>query len=65
MPISKKILAWRRKQKRGSIMEPETFEDIKQKAARSGKYGDPEAVAGAAYWRTVREKYLKRRRRKG
>ncbi len=39
-------------------MKPGTFESIKQKAAASGA-SNPEAVAGAAYWRTAQSKYRK------
>ena len=54
--ISEDLLEWRRKQKRGAIMKPSTFEKIKRKAAAAG-YENPEAVAGAAYWRTAKAKY--------
>jgi len=54
----KDMLAWRSRQKPGSIMKPSTFEKIKRSAAARGA-DDPEAVAGAAYWRTVRAKYRK------
>ena len=59
--ISKKLLKWRRKQKKGEIMKPSTFEEIKRKAAASGAT-NPEAVAGKAYWRTAKAKYRKRRK---
>jgi len=61
MKISKKLLAWRRRQKRGAIMKPSTFEKIKEKAAAAGA-ANPEAVAGAAYWKTAKEKYEKSRK---
>ena len=50
------LLKWREKQKRGAIMEPSTFAEIKESAARGGAT-NPEAVAGAAYWRTAKAKY--------
>lgn len=49
---------WRRNQKRGAIMKPSTFKSIEAKAAASGAT-NPEAVAGAAYWRTAKAKYEK------
>lgn len=57
-----KFLEWRERQKRGAIMKPSTFEEIKRKAAARGAT-DPEAVAGAAYWQTARAKYRERKRR--
>jgi hypothetical protein len=47
---------WRSQQPRGAIMKPETFENIKEKARASGA-SRPEAVAGAAYWKTAKAKY--------
>ena len=58
---------WRSKQKPGAIMKPSTFKKIKRKASSSGAR-DPEAVAGAAYWKTAKAKYKraqKRKRKKG
>ena len=52
------LLAWRSRQKRGEIMKPSTFEEIKRKAAAGG-VTSPEAVAGKVYWRTARAKYRK------
>lgn len=52
----KGMLAWRSRQKTGAIMKPSTFETIKAKAGREGAT-DPEAVAGAAYWKTAEAKY--------
>lgn len=60
MPMSKAVLKWRAKQPEGAIMEPETFQAIKRKAARSGKVRNPEAVAGAAYWETAKAKFKAR-----
>lgn len=54
----KSLLAWRSRQERGEIMRPSTFEAIKRKAAQAGATS-PEAVAGAAYWKTARAKYRK------
>jgi len=53
----KGMLAWRSRQKRGKIMRPSTFEAIKRKAAAAGAT-NPEAVAGKAYWRTAKSKYV-------
>ncbi len=49
------VVEYRRKQKRGGIMKPETFQAIKEGARRRGAT-DPEAVAGAAYWNTAEAK---------
>ena len=57
--ISKKLLKWRKKQKRGAIMKPETFAEIARKAAAAGKK-NPKAVAGKAYWRTAKAKFRKK-----
>jgi hypothetical protein len=62
--VPEKVLAWRRKQKRGAIMKPSTFKEIERKAREAG-YDDPKAVAGAAYWRTVKAKYRKAKRKSG
>ncbi len=56
--VSKKTLKWREKQPRGAIMKPSTFNQIKEKAASKGAK-NPEAVAGKAYWNTVKSKYKK------
>jgi len=55
MAIPRKLLEWRETQRRGSIMRPSTFKKIVQKAKRAG-YKDPYAVAGKAYWTTLRAK---------
>lgn len=60
---SKSLRKWRRRQKRGAIMKPSTFKKIKRKAAAAGARS-PEAVAGAAYWRTARAKFRKSKRKK-
>lgn len=56
--ISKKLLAWRKKQTPGSIMKPETFEKIKTGAKKRYGIGEERAsrVAGKAYWKTVKAK---------
>ena len=47
------LLAWRSRQKRGSIMKSSTFKKIEgSRKARSGK-----RMAGAAYWRAAKSKY--------
>ena len=55
--IPEKVLAWRERQRKGSIMKPKTFRAIERKAGRGG-YLDPSAVGGKAYWITVLNKYL-------
>ena len=58
MKTSAGLRQWRAKQKPGAIMKPSTFKDIEASAKARGAT-DPEAVAGAAYWRTAKEKYKK------
>jgi hypothetical protein len=62
MAESKELLAWRRKQKRGAIMKPSTFQNMVE-AARRGGARNPEDVAGAAYWATAEAKYKKSRKK--
>lgn len=61
MSISKKLLKWRRKQKKGAIMKPETFAAIEKKAEASGAT-NPKKVAGKAYWASAKAKYRKAKR---
>jgi hypothetical protein len=51
MAESKKLLDWRKKQKRGAIMKPSTFKAIEKKSGSK--------VAGAAYWRAAEKKHKK------
>ena len=60
---SKELRKWRKKQKRGAIMDPGTFKDIEESARESGA-DDPKAVAGAAYWRTARKKFKERKKKR-
>lgn len=53
--IARPILAWRRRQTPGAIMRPTTFRRIVRRASAAG-YRNPRAVAGRAYWNTVRAK---------
>lgn len=59
--ISKKLLKWRKRQKRGAIMKPSTFKEIEARAAASGAT-NPKDVAGHAYWATARKKFAKRKK---
>lgn len=57
--IPEKVLAWRERQRKGSIMKPRTFKRI-TKEARKGyarKRAGP-ATGGKAYWITTLRKYL-------
>lgn len=54
--ISKRVLTFRERQRRGAIMHPSTFAEIEREAAAGGAR-DPRAVAGAAYWKTLAAKY--------
>lgn len=63
--ISEGLKKWRNKQPSGAIMKPETFADI-EKSAKADKLSTERAekVAGAAYWRTAKAKYAKRKGKK-
>jgi hypothetical protein len=54
--ISRRVLKYRERQRRGAVMRPSTFAAIERRAAAGGAY-DPAAVAGAAYWKTLAAKY--------
>jgi hypothetical protein len=51
------MLEWKRKQKPGAIMKPETFKNIE--AGAMDKYGAKRAekIAGGAYQKTLKAKY--------
>jgi hypothetical protein len=53
--IPKKILKWRKKQKRGSIMKTTKFNQIAKATNTS--------IAGKIYWDAVKAKYKKRKKR--
>lgn len=55
--IPERVLAWRERLRRGSIMRPKTFKKIKGRARKTG-YRIPSAVAGKAYYVTLLSKYL-------
>jgi len=59
----KGLNAWRSRQKPGAIMKPTTFKSITKKA-KAGGAKDPEAVAGAAYWKTAKAKFGKKKGKK-
>lgn len=59
--MSEALLDWRAEQPPSAIMKPSTFESIRKRAAKAGAT-DPEAVAGAAYWRTAEAKFKKRKK---
>lgn len=57
--IPEKILSWRERLHKGSIMKPHTFTTIKRKAAsKYKKRGVGKKVAGAAYYISLLRKYL-------
>jgi len=62
--VPEKLLKWRKKQKRGAIMKPATFEKIVARCIR--KYGYPRArcekIAGGAYWETAKAKFEERKK---
>ena len=51
---------WRARKGKGAIMKSSTFSKIKRSAAARGAR-NPDKVAGAAYWRTAKAKFRKRR----
>lgn len=58
--IPKGLLEWRKKQKKGAIMNPITFNKIKESDKK--EYGSDESgnnVAGKVYWDMARKKYSK------
>jgi len=56
-------LAWRRKQKRGAIMKPQTFQKIKADAMKRGMSEERATkVAGASYWKSEKKKYSERKK---
>lgn len=55
--IPERVLAWRERQPRGSIMRPKTFKRIKGEARRA-RYRVPSAVGGKAYYVTLLSRYL-------
>ena len=55
--IPERVLAWRERLRKSSIMRAKTFKKIKGKARRTG-YRTPSAVAGKAYNVTLLSKYL-------
>jgi len=59
--ISENLLKWRKKQKRGAIMKPSTFEGIVQNCISEKGWSRErcEKVAGKAYWKTARVKFRK------
>lgn len=59
--VSPKMKNWRNNQKKGAIMKPSTFKKIEKKAKESGAT-NPEKVAGAAYWQTVKDKFKNRKK---
>jgi hypothetical protein len=54
--ISQKVLTYRDRKPEGYFMSKKTFAGIVKKAEKVG-YSDPQAVAGKAYWQTVKAKY--------
>lgn len=58
--ISEAVLKFRKKQKRGAIMKPSTFQKIKESSAkRYGSEKSGQEAAGRAYWNTVMSKFRK------
>jgi len=69
METTKKMLEWRARQKRGSIMKPRTFVNIETAAKKKYHVSDERAakIAGKAYWTSVSKsykEYLKAKHRK-
>jgi len=67
--VSEGLKRWRRRQKKGAIMEPETFHKIEASERAKGLSEErAERAAGKAYWRVAKSKYtraMKRKRKKG
>jgi len=61
--VSEGLKQWRRRQKKGAIMEPETFESIKRSEMAKGLSAErAERAAGKAYWRVAKAKYRSRKK---
>jgi len=59
--ISSNLLKWRKKQRRGAIMKPDTFDAIVQNCMDEKGWSKArcEKVAGRAYWNTAKAKFQK------
>jgi len=71
--VNEKELKWRRKQPKGAIMEPKTFQNIVNKTMKDleDKGLTHEAakdratkIAGKAYWQTAESKFKKSKKEK-
>ena len=62
MAISRKMLKYRRKLRKGYVMKPVTFAKIEKSAMKKYHIGKKRAaaVAGAAYWASLKHKYKTR-----
>lgn len=60
--IARRVLDFRERLRRGSVMRPSTFAEIERSAAASGAT-DPQKVAGAAYWKTLGARFREARER--
>jgi hypothetical protein len=60
MAESKGLKEWRKKQKPGAIMKPETFDKIVADAEKRGmSKASAKKIAGKAYWGSAEKKYKK------
>jgi hypothetical protein len=59
MAVGRKILAYRKRLRKGAVMKPKTFSRIEKGAMKRYGIGKARAakIAGAAYWRALRAKY--------
>ncbi len=56
--VSKGLKDWRKKQPKGAIMKPKTFDDIVSESEKKGfDKKRAERIAGSAYWKAARTKY--------
>ena len=61
--ISEKNLRWRRRQTRGAIMKPETFDQIKADAMARGLSEERASKeAGKAYWNAEKKKFKEKKK---
>ena len=58
MAESKGLKEWRKKQPKGAIMKPSTFEEIVANAEKQGfSKARAKKIAGKAYWEQAERKY--------
>ena len=66
MAESSGLKQWRKRQRRGAIMKPETFKRIEKEAKKRGLSArNAKKEAGRAYWNAAEAKYRKSTKTRG